>query len=441
MKKGIYIFTLLQSILTLNIYGQFASPNLIDSNTTKITSIITTDINNDNLKDIIVTRKFDTSIISYYLNQGNSTFGTETVIEPGSSQVTKIASGDFNNDGWEDVVSIGDATNSVIVHTNNSTTFTANIIDNFAFFDCDIQVVDIDNDTDLDIVAIGGGTLKVYYNDGLSNFTSQTITGPIEDFFDITIEDIDGDGFKDIITGGANISIYKNTNGLISYDTVRTSLIPSTFNLFVRLADLDNDGDYDLFSEDNNSTGIRWMENDGLGNFSNIQIIDIKAINIRSGSIADFDNDGDLDIALVNNSNFVLYENNGLGNFSPPDTIHSGTFLSFLHSVDINNDGLFDVIWSADLSFQLNNTNPLSITETEINQSVKIYPNPSSNHFSIDINTTGTLNIFNYLGQKIYTNIELLEGVNNFYFNLSPQIYFLEIQNKKEKTTKLLLIE
>lgn len=77
-----------------------------NTNTNNITSIITSDINNDNLKDIITTRKFSSSIIFYYLNQGNLTFGAEMIIASGNSQITKIASGDFNNDGWIDIVSM-----------------------------------------------------------------------------------------------------------------------------------------------------------------------------------------------------------------------------------------------------------------------------------------------------------------------------------------------
>ncbi len=442
MKKAIFLFTLLQIIFITNTFSQFSSPNLIDTNSINITSIITADINNDNFKDIIVTRKISASIISYYLNQGDLTFGPETIIEPGNNLFTKIATGDFNNDGWIDIVSIGDATNSVIVYTNDATTFTATTLDNFEFFDSDIQVADIDNDTDLDIIAIGGTTLNIYYNDGLSNFTSQTITGPIEDFFDLTIKDIDGDGFKDIITGGSIISVYKNTNGIISYDAIRSSLIPSTLNLFVTLADLDNDGDFDLFSEADSSTGIRWMENDGNGNFSNLQMIDANPNTRYGATIKDFDNDGDLDIIIPKDFNFVLYTNDGLGNFSPPSIIQQGipNGISVLHSEDINNDGLFDAIWSADLSFQLN-TSTLSVIDPEMDEVFKLYPNPASNQFSITIKNSGILTIHNALGQVVHKNIKLVEGNNNLEFNLKPQLYFLTIQSQNNKILKKLLIE
>ena len=429
-------------LIRSTLYGQFASPTLIESNTGLITNITTADINNDSLQDILVIKKFSAnSLVSYYLNQGDFDFGPETTIAVGSGQVTNIAVGDLDNDNWLDVVSISDATNSVTLYQNNSLSFSSQVIDSFPFFESDIGVSDIDNDNDLDIVAIGGTTFKVYYNNGLSNFTSQTISGPLEDFFDITIRDIDSDGFEDVITGGANISVYKNNNGTISYDSVRSAQIPSSFNLFVRLDDLDNDGDADLFSEDNNSSGARWMENDGNGNFSNLQIIDSSAVNIRSGTLNDFDNDGDLDIMLIKDFNLYLYSNDGMGNFDVPTLIYDATTtINSVHSDDMNNDGSSDIIWSADLSVQENNE-PLSTDENSISyDKIKVYPNPSSEYVIIDSPEGGRLTILNSVGQVTRENIILRKGTNRLEINLDTQLYFFKIDLKENTTTKKILV-
>ncbi|KAB1065906.1 T9SS type A sorting domain-containing protein [Salibacter halophilus] len=425
-----------------NLYGQFTPPTLIESNTGLITNITTADINNDSLQDILVTKKFSAnSLISYYLNQDDFDFGQETTIAGGNSQITNFAVGDFNNDNWLDIVSIGDATNSVTLYQNNSLSFSPQVIDSFPFFESDIGVSDIDNDNDLDIVAIGGTTFKVYYNDGLANFTSQTISGPIEDFFDISISDIDSDGFEDVVTGGANISVYKNNNGAISYDSVRSAQIPSSFNLFVRLDDLDNDGHVDLFSEDNNSSGARLMENDGNGNFSNLQIIDSSAVNIRSGTLNDFDNDGDLDIVLIKDFNLYLYSNDGTGNFDDPALIHdASTTISSVHSSDMNNDGSPDIIWSADLSIQENDV-PVAIDKNSISDGqIKVYPNPSSGYVFIESPKAGVLTMTNSLGQISRENITLRKGINRLEIDLDPQLYFFKIDLKEGTTTKKVLV-
>ncbi|TXK76270.1 T9SS type A sorting domain-containing protein [Mesonia sp. K4-1] len=442
-KISAYLVVSITLLLPSTIYSQFAPPFLIKSNTGSITNIITADLNNDNLNDLIITKKFSaTSLISYYLNQGGLNFGPEVTITTGNSQITNISVGDFDNNSWLDIVSIGDATNSVTLYMNTALSFSTQVLDTFNFFESDIGVTDIDNDNDLDIVAIGGTTFKVYYNNGMASFSSQTIPGPIEDFFDITINDIDADGFNDVITGGSNISVYKNNNGILSYDMVRSNQIPSTFNLLVRLVDIDSDGDKDLFSENNNSSGIRWMQNDGNGNFTNLQIIDPTAINIRSSTFEDFDNDNDLDFIIIKNFNLYLYTNDGFGNFSSPILFQDpSTIISVIESNDMNNDGLADIIWSADLSIQENNTTLSNKENLVDNELIKIYPNPSTEDLFIESPQKGILTVFNTQGQMIFKNLPVNKGVNHIKIKLEPQVYFFHIYLDTDTIIKRVLIK
>lgn len=432
---------------TSKTYAQFAPPIEIDQNTGLITNILTADINNDNQHDLIVTRKFSTNnLVSYYLNQGDFVFDTEVVIATGNSQVTNIAVGDFNNDNWLDIVSIGDANNAVTLYLNNQLTFSTQILDTFEFFESDISVADINNDNALDIVAVGGTTFKVFYNDGLASFTSQAITTPIEDFFDIDIHDIDNDGFEDVITGGTNISVYKNNNGTLSYDTALSNQIPSTFNLFVRLEDLDGDGDVDLFSEDNNSSGVRWMQNDGDGNFSNLQIIDATANNVRQGVLRDFDGDNDIDIIISKDFNLYLYTNDGSGNFSTPILIQDAeTVINVVESGDMNNDGLDDIIWSANLSVQENISTLANDKFYKENTLLTVYPNPAKSMITLQTKTTlnnATLSIYNLLGQSIKT-MHSLSGnkISVPINNISNGTYLLELVTENQVFTEKIIIK
>ena len=446
-KASIYLVFTISLLFTSNLYAQFANPILIESNTGLITNIITADINNDNLEDILITKKFSSNtLICYYLNLGSFNFGPEITIATGNSQVTNISVGDFNNDNWLDIVSISDATNSVTLHLNNALSFSQQVLDTFTFFESDVFVTDINNDNNLDIVAVGGTTFKVFYNNGMANFSSQTIVGPLEDFFDITVADIDADGFQDVITGGSNLSVYKNNNGVISYDSVRSSQLgqtTGTFSLLVRLVDIDNDGDVDLFREGNNSTGILWMENDGNGNFSNSQIIDPNVTNIRSATLNDFDNDNDLDFIIIQNQNLYLYINDGFGNFGSPILIQdSQTIISVIHSQDMNNNGLADIIWSADLSVQENNVTLYTQDHLINNNSIKIYPNPSTENLFLNSPQDGVLNILNLKGQLIYQNLSIKEGINKLEIELKPQVYFFKINFETDKTiTKKVVIK
>lgn len=444
----IHALTLIACIFSLlsasPLSAQFASPIRIDSATHLITNIVTADINNDQLNDLIVTQKFSAnSLIAYYLNQGNFSFGPETTIAAGNSQVTNIAVGDFNNDNWLDIVSIGDANNEVTLYINNALSFTPQVLDSFLFFESDVAALDVNNDNQLDIVAVGGTTFKVFKNNGSGNFTTETISGPIEDFFDITAADIDADGFTDVITGGSNISVYKNTNGNLQYDSARSSQIPSSNNLFLRLVDLDNDGDADLFSEDNNSSGARWMENDGNGNFSNLQIIDADATFIRSGGLVDVDNDSDIDLLLLKDFNVHFYANDGQGNFSTSTLVYDApTTISTLHASDFNNDGLKDLVWSSDLSVQQNILVTSTAEHAPKQHKIKIYPNPSNGEQLMLVSSQeATVTISNLQGQIVCPTIQVFKGQNQLpLHSLPPQIYLLQVELPTEIVTQKIVV-
>ena len=440
-----YTFCLLffLSFLTgSTVYAQFAPASLVDSSTNQITNILSVDLNQDSLNDLLVTRKFTAnSLISFYLNQGGLSFGPETVIATGSSQVTNIAVADFDNNNWPDVVSIGDANNAVTVYLNNSMNFTAQPLDTFTFFESDIAVLDVDNDSDLDFVAIGGTTFKVFNNNGSANFNKQVVTTPLSDFFDITTGDIDADGFDDVITGGSNISFYKNNNGSLQFDSARTAQIPSSFNLFVRLVDLDQDGDLDLFSEGNNSSGARWLENDGNGNFSNSHLIDASVNNIRSAALDDFDQDGDLDLILIKNFDLYLYTNIGQGSFSTPLLIQdTTTTISCVSATDLNKDNQIDLIWSADLSVQENNLALFVKPKTIFDELFKVYPNPTNERLFIEIPEAGTLRVSNAMGQLVDQR-SLIKGKNLLKLNLKPQLYFFTMDFASKSLVKKVIIK
>lgn len=424
------------------VYAQFTPATLVDSSTNQITNILSVDLNQDSLNDILVTRKFTAnSLISFYLNQGGLSFGPETVIATGSSQVTNIAVGDFDNNNWPDVVSIGDANNAVTVYLNNAMSFSTQPLDTFTFFESDIAVLDVDNDSDLDIVAIGGTTFKVFYNNGLANFNEQVVTTPLSDFFDITTGDIDADGFDDVITGGSNISVYKNNNGTFQFDSAKTAQTPSSFNLFVRLVDLDQDGDLDLFSEGNNSVGARWLENDGNGNFSNSQLIDASVNNIRSAALEDFDQDGDIDLILIKNFDLYLYSNNGQGSFSTPLLIQdTTTTISCVSATDLNNDNLSDLIWSADLSVQANNFTLSLQQDTPFDALIRVYPNPTRERLFIESPEAGTVHILNAMGQLLDRR-KLNKGKNLLELKLEPQLYFFIMDFESKSLVKKVIIK
>ncbi|SFU71068.1 Por secretion system C-terminal sorting domain-containing protein [Pustulibacterium marinum] len=423
-------------------YAQFSAPVTVEEDSHLVTHIKPADLNNDSFMDLLVVKKISSDVITYYLNDGEGNFGPETSLDAGFTIYTQIAVGDFNNDGWEDVVSIGDANNELKIFINNNLSFTETVLDTWFFFDSDITTADIDNDNDLDIIAVAGDTIKVLYNDGNANFTMEAISHPmIEDFIEVTTTDIDADGYLDIITGGSNTSVYKNNEGTITYNpTLSNSSINQSDSFLIRGADVDGDGDTDLIIADHINDGVKWYANDGNNNFTTSQIVSDSGVQIYNGEIADFNNDGAIDIIISEEFDVVLFTNDGDGNFTTTTVQDTEDLISEVTTADLNNDTLPDIIWSYDLSYQLNNT-VLALDSFAESTSIQLYPNPSNGHFFVKSPTPATIQVYNLQGQFVYKDIRIPEGIQPFDLPLAPQTYIVQITTATTTKTFKVLIE
>jgi len=453
MKKTTIALLLL--FITSQIYAQFGNRNIIDNSFNGITEIVSEDLNNDGFLDIIISQNVNSDKISYYLNQGDGTFGNQQTIALNIERANTVATGDFNNDGWMDVVSasfvFSPNPNFLYVFTNNSgTSFTSAQIDTQTEMTnviAHIKTADIDNDNDIDIIAISDGELNVYYNDSAGNFTKSTVPPGITiEYYDLTLSDIDNDGFIDVIVGALQTVVYKNTNGVLNYDDSRTnSIINSGLVLLVELDDFDNDGDNDLLISGNDHSDLRWYANDGNGFFTLSQIFQTDITHCRSAISKDFDQDGDNDIYTIfpQTGKVVWYENLGNGEFSTVNILFTGNipFTEHVHSADFNNNGKPDIVWARELSIHLNEF-VLSIEDYNQNDIFLIYPNPSSSGIlNIEAKEKGKLSIYNALGQSLYKDFRLFQGNNTVELNLKPQIYFLVIESDKILLTRRIVIK
>lgn len=226
-----------------------------------------------------------------------------------------------------------------------------------------IKTFDIDNDGDKDIIAsfLVEDKIVWYENDGLGNFGLQNIIDLVDDVQNIFPADIDGDGKTDIVgisdptSSSADIVFwYKNIDGLgtFSNQNVITSNIGN--GKFVYAADLDNDGDMDVISTSTVVTSgkLAWYENlNGQGTFGNQQVL-VSDFGMRGIDVKDLDGDNDLDILFTKDSNFgaVRWIENldGQGNFGNVQDIHSYNSDGFtsVFSADLDGDSDNDVVYA-----------------------------------------------------------------------------------------------
>lgn len=310
---------------------------------------------------------------------------------------------------------------------------------------------DLDNDGDQDmLIASYNGTyitLNYYQNvgaDTAANFIHANLPNGLSVFSEsyvstIALADMDNDGDYDLIQGQfaanapyqANIVIYRNI-GTASTPSFAPPLVNplgiqslnNSYFALVAAADIDNDGDVDIFSGGYYDLGV--FINSGTPTVPAFGLEQDNIFGIPAGqavafpAIADLDNDGDKELLFHTYyaNNLVYMQDSvygGLAHFSnaqnSPFSLFADTTQMGLAFVDIDNDGDLDFFYGeydGGLFFQENLTPHIGVGTHEINANkfaFSVYPNPvadkliisSSNNF--EPNTE--IEIRNVLGQII----------------------------------------
>jgi predicted outer membrane repeat protein len=268
-----------------------------------------------------------------------------------------VASGDFNGDGYVDLVTTS-SDGSIAWHENDGT---GEFVSSSTIISLDqpeqVVVADIDNDGDLDIIAANyavGSFADVVQllNDGSGNFTQYNLGTTADEFFALDVGDIDGDGDLDVVAAAYSsdeIMWWEQTNpGNWSLQTIANTDGPYS----VELSDIDNDGDMDIVSTSFRDNQVQIHYNDGAADPTFTSTV-IKSVNaVFEATTVDIDNDGDLDIVYGNwglNEQLAWLENDGSAN--PDFTEHLidngpwGTIYHISHG-DLNGDGNVDLVVS-----------------------------------------------------------------------------------------------
>lgn len=123
--------------------------------------------------------------------------------------------------------------------------------------------------------------------------------------------------------------------------------VPAHIPNGVEMVDLDQDGDLDLVGIALNE--IVWFENDGTGGFGTEQLID-NSVNPSAHHLVDINGDGlqDLLVSAISGDVIVLYYGNG-NTFDAPITVATPDNPKGLFAADLNADGHLDVLYAARL--------------------------------------------------------------------------------------------
>ncbi|WP_443634813.1 T9SS type A sorting domain-containing protein [Candidatus Marifrigoribacter sp. Uisw_064] len=301
--------------------GNFDSPQFITNTLDESRYVTAADIDGDGDMDVLATDLFNDLVIWYENLDGLGNFGTQQIITSTLDSPNMVISEDVDGDGDLDVIIASRLDNKITWYENLDGLGNfgpQNIIDSDALTALTVFFADIDGDGIKDVISDSSiNNQPVWYKhlDGLGNFgTQQEITNDTSGSIYVIADDVDNDGDMDVLNiefGGETIAWYEN-DGLGTFGPKQII----TFNVTSRnivSVDLDNDGDKDiLYSYQDSLNGfVVWKVNDGFGTFGTTQLISNNLEAPRGLFAADIDNDGDEDVFYTDmNLNKIAWHEN-----------------------------------------------------------------------------------------------------------------------------------
>ncbi len=432
----------------------------------------------------------------------------------GSHELAFIDIADYDNDGYPEILlRENDGSGFLYFYKQNSAdgifTYSSG---SYSYQYTGAKFMDVDEDGDLDVITIAvtwgefativlendNGTLR---NSGSSPFTLPTNYDP--SYSQIAVADIDNDGDDDFFifsTTGTFSTYYENEgNGSFSNGIINTSKLPlenMSTSLLTFLADLDGDGDTDVFQTGSassetqiafeNITGkynISWENPSNItygtalcatqlnasadieGTFTyepaletvlnageqsitatftpddtetyksttqTVSIIVNKALLTATADNQTIEQNGVLPVFTISYSGFVNSEEYELD--TPPTASVSITNTSTVGTFAITATGGSDSNYDfSHIPGTLTITLPTGITDITKDE-LKVYPNPANDIINID-GTQGLATLYNFAGKIVLTH-DLSNGNSIDISSIAKGIYILCFNGKNVKIIK-----
>lgn len=355
--------------------------------------IVSGDFNRDGIYDVAVCHWQSGSFSVFFGRVGEEgiTFSEANLyLIDGGIAIHAITSGDFNEDGFEDLALLDNdvSPRTVFIFINdgngNFIQFNSLEIDHANTNSRSITAADFNNDGHLDLVVPDAitmqGHLTIFFGNAGGNFQREEVNLPDTEgsLYIMVADDVNTDGYLDLVSAnGRYVSLVFNDRGEFRkvVNMPVGSPAPDNRVLSVAVGDFNNDGTNDIAAIKRNGLYIFLGTGEGEFKPGSLTLWPFEAI-IMDIKTADFDDDGNLDLAMGvfglimgdSKSGVAIFKGKGDGSFPVEDSEYfsSGsspggyqTMLSlypepephlFIRG-DVNNDGRLDL---SDAIFILN---------------------------------------------------------------------------------------
>jgi hypothetical protein len=390
------------------------------------TNVIMEDINNDNIKDAILST--NANYICLYLGQADGGIGQEFKLVKTLEPVDNVIVKDIDHDNLKEI----------IYQTNTSLRMLQNK-GNVEFQDLEIptyngedivnaiDIVDFNQDGNLDIIKVQttySSVSSVSYQKGIGNgvfLTPITIADSVSiDSYETILKmaDLNGDGSNDLIWANSlGIQSQININSVLSNTQTLVEISSSSISNIL-LQDLNNDNLLDIVYTVRNTASPEVYVSFNMGDFVfspsialnfPTQTISISWVNdiARNFVFIDVDNNGLVDILSHHITNAIfLNKNLGNGNFGFGENILNDVSMQAIDKVDNNRL----VIIESNKNFKIYTIEDTSLQEQQtINHNI----GNTTTIQTVDINKDNVMDI-------VFTN----DGIISYYLGNEEKKYF-----------------
>ncbi|PKQ19706.1 MAG: hypothetical protein CVT66_08815 [Actinobacteria bacterium HGW-Actinobacteria-6] len=310
------------------------------------------DFNEDGYDDVVsAVPGSDANPAGVALSMGstNPVLSAPTMIDMGGATWSVVAA-DLNADGHADVAaSLADGAGIAVMFGNGNGTFTDPATYMTSNMVRGLLVADMNADGSLDIVGTEPDIQVVVVLTGANggfSVAEYDIAGA-GNILELAAGQLAGDEFVDLAlvdSFGARVIIAENTgSGFTQVATLATGEQPRA----VAVADFNNDSHDDVVASSSLASDVEVFLGDGVGGFADPMIASAGE-DSRTGAIApiDLDGDGDMDLLAVNATTGVLvaFENDGSGALTAIESLSVASGPTAIELGNPNGDEILDIV-------------------------------------------------------------------------------------------------
>jgi hypothetical protein len=258
--------------------------------------------------------------------------------------------GDFNRDGFVDIVTASNEENRMaIAWGNGDGTFDPPTVINAGSYSRGLGVLDADGDGDLDIAlaCTSANRIELYLNNGVGVFSAPSfIEAGGSGEYGLAAADMNNDGILDLAVGCTNsqtVCVLRG-NGNASFTSVACRSVGGP-NWVLVCGDLNGDRLMDVASANSGAANAGVLLGNGDGTLRPVTTYPV-AGHTPGVDLSDFEGDGDLDmiVSSFSGNRWHFFRNNGLGAFTELAPFMAPANPACALPADLDNDGDVDLV-------------------------------------------------------------------------------------------------